>query len=274
MGWRGRILRSNLWIAGLLIVALTTVSGGFTYLRGRWSALASENITRRVRDRLYDHLQHLPCSFHDGAATGDLVQRCTSDVETLRLFLASQVVEIGRASLMLLLPLPLMFAIDARMARISLILIPPIVVFSVAFFRRVRIRFEAADEAEGRLTSTLQENLTGVRVVRAFARQEYEMRKFGSRNEEHRDLHYRLYWLMGAFWSTSDVLCMGQVAIVVVTGGIGLATGSLGVGTFFFFLMVVNMFIWPVRMMGRILTELGKAMVSVQRQSKFLLNDN
>jgi ATP-binding cassette, subfamily B, bacterial len=164
--------RANLWIAVALIFGLTAFAGLFTYLRGRWAAEATERIIRGLRDRLYDQLQHLPCSYYDRAETGDLIQRCTSDVETVRQFLLNQVVEIGRAALMLLVPLPLMYAIDPRMTGVSLILIPPIVGFSVVFFRKVRHRFEEVDKAEGRLTSTLQENLTGIRVVRAFARQE------------------------------------------------------------------------------------------------------
>ena len=259
------LLRANLWIAIVLILSLTGLAGLFTYLRGRWSALASEKIIRRLRDRLYDQLQHLPCSYYDRAETGDLIQRCTSDVETVRQFLINQVVEIGRAVLMLLVPLPLMFAIDARMTGISLILILPIAGFSVLFFQKVRNRFEAVDKAEGRLTSALQENLTGIRVVRAFARQQYEIQKFSRRNGEHKDLDYRLYWLLAGFWSTSDLLCMAQIALVVFTGGSWLASGSLGVGSFFFFLSAVNMFLWPVRMMGRILTELGKATVAIGR---------
>ena len=263
-------VRSNLWIAAAIVVVLTIFAGLFTYLRGRLSARATEGITRRLRDRLYDQLQHLPCFFFDTAATGDLVQRCTSDVETVRRFLANQIVEIGRAALMFLVPLPLMLAIDARMTGVSLILMPPIVGFSVIFFRRVRSRFEDVDKAEGRLTSALQENLTGIRVVRAFARQEFEIRKFDTINGSHRDLDNRLYQLLATFWSTSDILCIAQVAVVVFAGGIWLADGSLGVGGFFFFLSAVNMFIWPVRMMGRILTELGKATVAIGRIQEIL----
>jgi ATP-binding cassette subfamily B protein len=263
-------LRQNLWIVVLLLVGLTACAGVFTYLRGRWSALASEGITRGVRNRLYDQLQHLPCSYYDTAQTGDLVQRCTSDVETLRQFLVSQVVEIGRAILMLVIPLPLMFYIDARMATLSLLLVPPIVIFSVGFFRKVRVRFEAVDKAEGRLTSTLQENLAGIRVVRAFARQEYEIDKFERRNGEHRDLDFVLYRLLAIYWSVSDLLCGIQIAIVVLAGATWLADGTMRIGTFFFFLTVVNMFLWPVRMMGRILTELGKATVAIGRIHEIL----
>ena len=263
-------LRAHLWIAGACVLVLTAAAGLFTYLRGRWSATASEAIVRRVRDQLYDQLQHLPCSYHDKAETGDQVQRCTSDVETLRQFLANQVVEIGRAMIMLIVPLPLMLALDVRMTLVAVVTIPPIVAFSVLFFQRVRSSFRLVDEAEGRLTSTVQENLTGVRVVRAFARQEYEKAKFEDRNRTHRDLDYRLYKLMGWYWSVSDFMCMGQRVLVLGVGGYWLAVGRLQVGTFYYFLAAVTMFIWPIRMMGRILTELGKATVSIGRIGEIL----
>jgi ATP-binding cassette subfamily B protein len=163
-----------------------------------------------------------------------------------------------------------MLAIDWRMTAMSVVLIPPIVAFSMVFFRRVRTSFEKVDQAEGRLTATLQENLTGIRVVRAFARQQFEIEKFGARNAEHRDLDNRLYQLLAVFWSASDVLCIGQMGIVVIAGGRWIADGTLGVGSFFFFLTAVGMFIWPVRMLGRILTELGKATVAVGRIQEIL----
>jgi ATP-binding cassette subfamily B protein len=263
-------LRAHIGLAAFVAILLTALAGVFTYLRGRWSALATESCACRLRDRLYDQLQHLPCSFFDTAATGDLVQRCTSDVETVRMFLTNQIVEIGRAALMLVLPLPLMLAIDTRMTGVSLVLMPAIVALSVIFFSRVRHRFEQLDQAEGRLTSALQQNITGIRVVRAFARQDFEIEKFDKINREFRDLDKRLYQLVSIFWSVSDFLCMCQIAIIVFSGGVWLARGTLGVGGFFFFLSAANMFIWPVRMMGRILTELGKATVSIGRIDEIL----
>jgi ATP-binding cassette subfamily B protein len=265
-------LHEHLWIAGVAILVLTAVAGVFTYLRGRWSALASEAIARKLRDRLYDQLQHLPCTYHDQAETGDQVQRCTSDVDTFRQFLANQVVEIGRAVIMMLAPIPLMLALDVRMTVVSVITIPPIVIFSLVFFKRVQASFKLVDEAEARMTSTLQENLTGIRVVRAFARQDFEKGKFEDRNLTHRNLDYRLYKLFAWYWSISDFLCMGQKTLVVGAGGYWLATGQLQVGTFFFFIAAVGMFIWPVRMMGRILVELGKALVSITRIGEILEN--
>jgi len=259
------VLREHLWLAAAAMIALTAVAGAFTYLRGRWSAKASESIIRRVRDRVFDHLQKLPCRFFDHAETGDLIQRCTSDVETVRKFISSHIVEIGRAVMMLLVPIPLMLAIDVRMTLLSLVLMPVIFVFSLIFFLKVKAAFLKADEAEGRLTATLQENLNGIRVVRAFARQSFEQQKFHTVNDAHRELDYRLYKLMAWYWSTSDLLCFTQKAIVLGAGVYLLAIGELQVGALYYFITVVTMFIWPVRQMGRILTDMGKAIVAMDR---------
>ena len=258
-------IAANLWFPALLLVGLMGLAGFFTYLRARWSARASERIARNVRDRLYGHLQHLSCSYFDAAQTGDLVQRCSSDVETLRVFLSTQVVEIGRAVVMLLMPIPLMLAIDARMTIVALLLIGPIILFSLLYFRKVRRVFRHVDEAEGRMTTMVQENLTGIRIVRAFSRQDFEREKFERGNQVHRDLDYGLYCIAARFWSYSDLLCLTQHGLVVGFGAYWLATGTLQVGAFYYFLTAVALFIWPVRMMGRILTDLGKAIVALER---------
>lgn len=263
-------IRSNLWLPAMLILALTAVAGVFTYLRGRWSAQASEAIIRRLRDRVYDHLQHLHCRYFDKAETGDLIQRSTSDVETIRTFLSSHVVEIGRALIMMLVPIPLMLMIDVRMTIISVVLMPVIVVFSIVFFLRVKVVFRKTDEAEAAMTTRVQENLAGIRVVRAFARQEHEQQKFTECNAAHRALDFRLYRLLAWFWSVSDLLCFSQKALVVGAGAYWLAIGTLQVGAYFYFITAVSMFIWPMRMIGRILTDLGKAQVALSRIDEIL----
>lgn len=263
-------LKSNLWLPTLILIGFSVLAGLFTYLRGRWSAQASESLVRNLRDRVYFHLQHLPSRYYDKVETGDLVQRCTSDMETLRVFLSTQIVEIGRALIMFLVPLPLMYAIHPGMTYVSISLLIPILLWSLFYFSKIRIVFTATDEAEATMTSTLQENLEGIRVVRAFARQEYEEEKFGANNKEHRDTHYKLYVDLAHFWSVSDMLCFTQQALVLGFGVYWLAAGQLQVGAFFFFLSAVNLFLWPVRMMGRILTDLGKATVALERINAIL----
>lgn len=263
-------LGRSLAVASTAVVLATALSGALAYARGRWVALASEALIRNLRNNLYRHLQHLPATYHDTAQTGDLVQRCTSDVETLRLFYNNQVIEIARAVLLLVTVMPILIVLDWRMSLLAVSLLPVIVLFSVVFFGRVQRQFKATDEAEGAMTTVLQEHLTGIRVVRAFARQEYEVARFDQKNHGHRQLHYRLFRTMATFWATSDLLCFTQTAVVLFAGAWRVAHGSMTVGTLVAFLTYAQMYIWPVRQMGRVLTELGKAMVSLQRVQEIL----
>lgn len=269
MGGRDHVAR-NLWLPAAVIAGLSAVAGVATYFRQRWAAQASETIVRELRDRVFDHLQRLQARYFDAAKTGDIIQRCTSDVETIRVFLSMHVVEIGRSVVMFLVPLPLMLSIDLRMTAIAVSLLPVIVGFSTWFFLRIRQRFEQVDEAEGEMTTSIQENLTGIRVVRAFGRQAYEADRFGVRNRTHRELDNGLFQLVAVFWSVSDMLTFVQQALVVGAGIYWVSTGSLSVGAFFFFLTAVVMFVYPLRQMGRILADLGKATVALGRVTVIL----
>ncbi|MDP6444597.1 MAG: ABC transporter ATP-binding protein [Pirellulaceae bacterium] len=259
-----------LWAAAALITLASVVSGALMYIKGRWAARASEGVIRRLRDRLFDHLQHLPCVYFDRGETGDLVQRSTSDVEIVRLFLSTQVVEIGRAILLLVTVVPLMLALDWRMTAISIISAPVVVLFGFFFYRRLRPHFIGLDEAEGAMTTVLQENLSGIRVVRAFARQEFEQSKFDRAVALHRDRHYRLIQLITIFWTTSDLFVFLHQAGVLACGVYWVSQGSLSIGTLVAFLLFINIFIWPIRQMGRILTDMGKAVVALGRIQEIL----
>ena len=256
--------------AAIGTVFLTVVAGGFLYIRGRYVALAAEGIVRRLRDSLFNHLEHLPSTFHDNADTGDLVQRCTSDIETFRVFLSGQIVEISRALLMLVVVLPILFSLDTRMAWLSLISMPILFFGAVIFFQRVKELFETVDEAEAALTTVLQENLTGIRVVRAFARQEFETEKFAIKNRAFRDRNNRLISLMGLYYGFSDLICLSQIGLLLIAGGYWVMDSSLTVGTLFAFVTYEGMIIWPIRHMGRVLTDSGKAIVATGRMAEIL----
>ncbi len=264
------VLAQNLWIAAVAVVLVTAMSGLFSYLKGRWSAQASESICRRLRDRLYAHLQRLPCSYYDGAQTGDLVQRCTSDVGTIGSFLSMQLVEVARGLILMACALPILLMLDVRMTLLSVLIIPVILVFSVVFFTKIRSSFKLMDEAEGSMTSRLQENIRGARVVRAFSRGRFESETFAGRNGEYRRLWYRLIKMMGWYWPSSDLMCMTQTGLVLMIGAHFVLKGELTIGTLYAFTASVNMFLWPVRHMGRILADLGKALVSLGRVGEIL----
>jgi ATP-binding cassette, subfamily B, bacterial len=264
------VLVQNLWICGLMLILLAIINGLFTFLKGSWTAVAAESTAKNLRNNLYDHLQHVPYDYHIKAETGDLIQRCTSDVETVRAFMAVQFVEIGRALFMLTMALIIMLSLDVKMTLISMIVVPIIFAFALVFFMRVKKAFKESDEAEGRLSTVLQENLTGVRVVRAFARQDYEMEKFDAKNAEYRDLTYNLIRLLAGYWSTSDLLCMFQIGTILVFGSYWASIGRISLGTLIVFITYESMLLWPVRQMGRILTDLGKTMVSLKRIEEIL----
>lgn len=264
------MLLSNLWICGLVIVILTIINGIFLYLKGKWSAISAESVAKNIRERLYDHLQHLPFDYHTKAETGDLIQRCTSDVETIRMFLAVQFVEIGRVVFILIFSLWVMLSLNKTMTLVAVSLIPLVLMFTVVFFFKVKKAFKESDESEARLSTVLQENLSGVRVVRAFARQKYEVDKFDVRNSEYRDVTYKLIRLLAWFWSVSDFLCFLQIGALLAFGAYFAVNGAITLGTLVVFISYERKLIFPIRQLGRILTDFGKSLVSIERINEIL----
>ena len=259
-----------LWIPAVAMIALAVLSGIAIHLKTRFANGAAERIARRLRDRMYDHVQRLPSSTLDALPSGDIVQRCTSDIETTRAFCANQAPEIGRAVLMLVVPLPIMLLLDWRMALASIVCVPAMLAFTAIHFRRMTPMFAAKESAEGRMTTNVTENLTGIRTVRAFGRADYENARFAESSGAFRDADGRLFREFAAFWAKSDLICFLQQVVVIGLGAWLLSRGTLELGAYFYFLTVVGMFIWPVRMIGRMVVEAGKALAAVQRLDEIL----
>jgi ATP-binding cassette subfamily B protein len=266
-------LKENLWIGAIAITFFAACGGFFSYFKGKWAAMASDEIAFQLKNRLYDHLQHVPTKYHDKADTGDLVQRCTSDVETIRMSLSSHVVSISNAFILMFLAVPLMYSLDERMTAVSFSLILPIILFGFFYFQWIKRVFREADEAEGKLTAVIQENLTGIRVVRAFARQNFEIERFSGPNARYRDLNLKLIRLFAGYWTISDLIAITQNGLVLMAGVYWVSIGSLSVGTLFAFLALLNLVLWPIRRMGRALTDLGKTVVSLGRIHEVLSVD-
>lgn len=264
------MLVQNMWIPGLILVLISIISGVCQFLVGRWSAVGSERVAESLRNKLYTHLAHLPYNYHVKAETGDLIQRCSSDVETVRRFLSGQMVQMLRSVSMLVFAIIIMFSLNGYMTMMSMLMIPFIFLFSLVFFKKVINSFRIADEAEGALTATLQENLTGMRVVRAFGRQQYEVDKFGALNRDFRDKSRKLLHTSAFFWSASDLMCMVQTTLVLVIGAMEAAQGRITLGTMIAFTQYEDMLLWPVRQLGRLLSDMGKAMVSLERIDEVL----
>ncbi len=258
-------LLKNFFIISLALLVISAGQNVFRYLRGLWSADVSETFAKKLKDDLYNHIQHLPYDYHLKAETGDLIQRCTSDVETIRKFIGNQLVSIGRIGSMAIFVLIAMFKLNAKLAIYSAILIPLIMGFSLIFFFKVKNVFKESDEAEGSMTTTLQENLTGIRVVRAFAKQEFEIDKFDVKNKKFTESRIKLINLFAVFWSVSDALCFAQVAVVFLTGTFMTLRGEITLGTLVAFMFYIDKLIWPVRELGRILADAGQSAVAIKR---------
>ncbi|NLD59555.1 MAG: ABC transporter ATP-binding protein [Clostridiales bacterium] len=267
-----RFLVGHLWMLAALLLLLYLLSSAAQYLRGRWAAQASESFAQKLRNRLYAHIQSLPYDYHVNAQTGDLIQRCISDVETIRRFLATQGVEAFRAAVMLAIGVPILLSIDALATLWSVVLFVPMFLFAVWFFRWIKRYFAISDAAEGRMSAVLQESLTGVRVVRAFGRQSFEEEKFNASLDDLYKKSLKLYHVMNAFWSVSDGIGTAQIGIAVLAAVI-LAVrggGNLSAGGVTVFAGYVSMLIWPIRQLGRILSDLGKSLVSLERLDEIL----
>ncbi|NMB53608.1 MAG: ABC transporter ATP-binding protein [Leptolinea sp.] len=249
--------------AGFL--GLAALEGGFTFLSGSFAARTAEGITRRLRNYLFDHIQHLTFTYHDSMQTGELIQRSTSDVDALRRFFADQAISVGRIILLFVVNFIALLNLNASLAWKSVIVIPIIVVISIIFFQFISKAYEAYQEQEAVLSTTLQENLTGVRVVKAFARQDFEKQKFETHNLEKFIRGKRLLLLNSYFWPVTDVICTAQILFGYYTGATMTINGEISLGTYLAYCGLIVWIIFPMRNLGRLIVQMSTGLVSYGR---------
>ncbi len=260
----------HIWILGLLIVSIHLFEGLLGFFRGRWSSIIAETGARSMRDTLYRHIQSLPFAYHATAETGDLVQRCTSDVDTVRRFLNGQVYEMIRCFCLVVASLSFMFALDTRMALVSMASTPFIFVSSLFYFRKQRNAAQNWDEAEGSLSTVLQESLTGIRVVKAFARQDHERAKFDQQNRVLKQCGSEFIRLMANFWMYSDFICLLQIGVTTVVGVLFTVTQQISLGMMIVFAAYTEMLLYPLRGLARMLSDAGRMQISYGRLQEIL----
>ncbi len=252
-------------LIALSFVGLALLQGVFSFLSGRWAAQTAEGVTLRLRNYLYDHIQRLSFTYHDRTRTGELIQRATSDVDAVRRFFADQAIGMGRIVLLFAINFVALLNLNAQLALLSIVVVPLIVVISAFFFKKVSKAYEAFQEQEAKLSTTLQENLTGVRVVKAFARQEYEQEKFEIDNWEQFQRGRRLLMMHSLFWPLSDILCGAQMLGGFFAGALMALNGTITVGTYLAYAGLVVWIIWPMRNLGRLIVHTSTGMVSYGR---------
>lgn len=257
--------------AGFILLAV--FQGSLAFGSQAMAARAAENVTRRLRNRLYDHIQRLTFSYHDQMPTGDLISRSSSDVEAIRRFFAEQAIGMGRILMLFSINFAAILNLNQRLGWYSVIIIPLIVLVSYLFFRRISSVYEAYQEQEAKLSTTLLENLTGVRVVKAFARQPFERDKFDHENWEKFRRGRKLLTMLSLFWPSTDILCGAQLVIGLGIGASMAIRQEITVGTYMAYAGMIGMVIWPIRNLGRLIVNMSTALVSYKRVAEILLEE-
>lgn len=264
-------LKSHLWLAGAAIVFLAAGSAVFRYINQYFNSKGAERFAKTMRSRLFSHIQRLPFSWHMKNQTGDIIQRCTSDVDTIKNFISEQLTAVFRIFIMIGLSLFFMFSMNRTLTLVALVFIPVILGYSWAFHSRIQERFTKCDENEGILSAIAQENLTGIRVVRAFGRENFEKERFEKQNNIYTNEWMRLCLVLSLFWGTGDLVSGLQIMLVVVLGSYLCVKGQMTAGEFIAFVSYNTMLVWPVRSLGRTISEMSKAGVSVER-IRYIMN--
>lgn len=263
-------LKEHIWLISLEVIGIALVNGIMIYLYRSQTAKAGETFAKNMRDILFAHVQRLPMKWHEGVQTGDIIQRCTADVETIRNFVVTQVLEVFRTVFLLVVSLAMMLTMNRKLTMVALAFTPVVVLYSGIFYHLIAKNYTAADEAEGDLSTVVQENATGVRVVRAFGRERFEIDQFDEKNEIFARLWIRLGTLSGLYWAVGDLITGLQVLVIVTLGAIEAVHGSITAGEFIAFASYNTTLVWPVRSLGRILSEMSKTGVSFDRVNYIL----
>ena len=258
-------LSLTLAVIGLGFLGLALVEGTFSFFSGRLAAYTAESITRRLRNFLFDQIQRLEFSYHDKTPTGELIERCTSDVDALRRFFSEQAIGVGRIFILFTINFTALLRLNVDLALLSIIVVPVIILTSIWFFKRLTVAYEAYQEQEATLSTTLQENLTGVRVVKAFARQHYERDKFEKDNWEKFIRGRKLLRMHAMFWPVSDIACGAQMLGGFFVAATMAINGTITVGTYLAYVGLVIWLIWPMRNLGRLIVQTSTGLVSYKR---------
>ena len=256
---------TRLFWVGMGFIGLALLQGFFTFVSGALAARTAEGIVRQLRNYLFDHIQRLTFTYHDQTPTGELIQRCTSDVDALRRFFADQIIGLGRILLLFGLNFAAIFSINPLLAWRSIVVIPLIIILSYFFFRKISKLYESYQEQEAVLSTTLQENLSGTRVVKAFARQAFEREKFERENWGKFVLGRRLLTMHAFYWPASDILASFQMIAGLAIGALMTIDGSLSIGSYVAYTGMLIWIIWPMRNLGRLIVQISMGVVSYSR---------
>lgn len=255
----------HLWIMAIALLCVGLIQCIAIYVSRLMNTKAAEGLSKNMRDSLFGHIQKLPYEWHMKNHTGDIIQRCTSDIQNVRNFIAEQLTSLLLVVIKLVLGFYFMFSMNVRLSLFALIPTPFIIFFTVKFSKKMHDGFKACDEMEAVVSAMIQENLSGVRVVRAFGQERKERDRFFAKNEEYSNMWINMGKVMGRFWSSQDVFTCLETLLVLVLGAKFCVEGRMLPGEYVAFLSYNALLSQPIRRIGRVVSEMSKAGVSVDR---------
>lgn len=254
----------------ILYVVLSFLRGGVLFASDSIKAYCSEKVSKQLRDRAFAHIQQLPLNYFTNITRGELIQRCTGDIDTIRRLFHHQVIAILRIVSLFTFAFVMMAVVNLPYALISICTGPFLGIAAFVFFRRERKVWEEHEAASDKLNSVVQENLNGIRVVAAYDNQDFEIERFKKRNQEKLDMGIKHNALHSLFWPITDFLSLAQITISIIAGGYFAMAGQITVGELLVFYTYINMVTWPMRDLGRVLSEIGMGTVAMSRISEIL----
>lgn len=256
---------SHLYIPALMIALIGIVRVAMQFTSSISNTNGSEILVKNMRDMLFEHIERLPFSWHMKNSTGDIIQRCTTDVDRMRTFVAEQLTSVFRIVVLMVMTLYFMASMNPKMTLIAMAPVPLIIAYSALLRKEMEEGFQVCDEKEGVVSDVVQENLTGVRVVRAFGAEARERDKFEKNNEEYGNLWIHMGHVMGKFFSVQDILSGMQILLVTVFGAVFVVKGRMTAGEYVAFIAYNGMLSFPIRRLGRMISEMAKAGASLSR---------
>lgn len=257
-------------IVGLSLVLFQAFRGLLMFLNGYAKGKLAENIAYDMRNKLYSHIQNLSYSYHNNVDTGDLIQRCTSDVDTVKSFLSAQLPELMYIIGSVVSGAVQLYLINPDLMFVTIIVMPITLTASIIYFKYTRKKFEEIEEVESTMTSALQENINGVRVVKAFANEKFEIEKFEKESDKYKKENQKLNNVIALYWGSSDFITMLQYVLTIAFAITIVEAGEISTGDVIAALMYIGMLVWPIRGLGRIIGDFGKATVASNRMADIL----
>jgi ATP-binding cassette, subfamily B, multidrug efflux pump len=254
-----------IWLVAVLMVLVAIGRGIFNFLQGYLSEKTSQGVAYELRNEIFERLQHLSFSYHDQSQTGKLMTHMTSDVEMVRMFAGNGLLQLISAIVLLIGTLIILFSMNAMLTLIFLAMIPPIGLIFALFIKKLLPRSRIVQEKLEKLNSILQENLAGIRVVKAFAREDHEKDRFSTRNQDLYQENITLLSIFATFFPM--IFFVANVAIVGVlwAGGLEVIAGSMSLGELVAFIGYQGFFLMPIFMLGFVGSVISRAEASAQR---------